>query len=294
MSQSAMLAATCRESHMLKLSAGPVRAAAVAASLLCASAAAEQPIIVSAERIASFKAPEARQAVAVDDRFFYAIDNRAIAKYDKKTGDRVAEWKGPSDGPIVHLDSGVVVDGKLYAAHSNYPGWPMVSSVEIWDAATLRHVGSHSFGIGRGSLTWLDFHNGVWWGAFANYNQPLAQIPFADGNQHTQIVRFDNEWRVAETWVLPKALVEKFGDMSNSGGSWGPDGRLWITGHDKAEAYAVTLPEAGSVLRWTATLSLDSAGQGIAWDRSDRQVIWGIVRGAKGENRVTANRVALP
>ncbi len=107
-------------------------------------------------------------------------------------------------------------------------------------------------------------------------------------------MRFDGEWRVAEAWVFPKALLEKFGDMSNSGGSWGPDGRLWITGHDKAEAYAVMLPQAGSVLRWTATASLDIAGQGIAWDRSDRQVIWGIVRGAKGENRVAASRVTLP
>jgi hypothetical protein len=290
----AMHAATCRESRMLKLSAGPLRAAAVAASLLWAPAAAEEPVTARAERVASFKAPEARQGVAVDGRFFYAIDNRKIAKYDKKTGGWVAGWKGPSDGPIVHLDSGVVVDGKLYAAHSNYPGWPMVSSVEIWDAATLRHVDSHSFGIGRGSLTWLDFHNGVWWGAFANYNQPLAQGPVADGSQHTQVVRFDGEWRVAEAWVFPKALLEKFGDMSNSGGSWGPDGRLWITGHDKAEAYAVMLPQAGSVLRWTATASLDIAGQGIAWDRSDRQVIWGIVRGAKGENRVAASRVTLP
>jgi hypothetical protein len=290
-----MHAATRRESHMLKLSAGSLRAAAVAASLLCAPAAAEAPVTVRAELVASFKAPEARQAVAVDDRSFYAINNRAIAKHDKKTGDRVAEWKGPSDGPIVHLDSGVVVDGKLYAAHSNYPGWPMVSSVEIWDAGTLRHVDSHSFGIDRGSLTWLDFHDGIWWGAFANYNRLFGGSPSASGNnRNTQIVRFDAEWRVAEAWVLPEKLLEKFGDMSNSGGSWGPDGRLWITGHDKAEAYGVTLPEAGSVLRWTATISLDIAGQGIAWDRSDRQVIWGVVRDANGGNRVTANRVKVP
>ncbi|WP_353646979.1 hypothetical protein [Mesorhizobium sp. WSM2240] len=54
------------------------------------------------------------------------------------------------------------------------------------------------------------------------------------------------------------------------------------------------LPEVGSMLRWTATASLDIAGQGIAWDRSDRQMIWGVARGAKGGNRVTASRVTLP
>lgn len=279
---------------MLKLSAGSLRAAAVAASLLCPPAAAEEPIIVPSERIAAFNTPEARQAVAIDSGFFYAVDNRMIAKYDKGTGERVAEWKGRSDGPFIHLNSGVVVDGRLYAAHSNYPGWPMASSVEIWDARTLAHVGTHRFAIDWGSLTWLDFHDGAWWGAFANYNRPFGGSASASGNRSTRIVRFDAGWRVAEAWVLPDALLEKFGDMSNSGGSWGADGRLWITGHDRPEAYALMLPEAGSVLRWTATLSLDIAGQGIAWDRSDRQVIWGTVRGAKGENLVTANRVALP
>jgi hypothetical protein len=280
---------------MPNLSATFLRVTIATASFLFVPAWAEEPVAVPAERIASFKADEARQAVAVDARFFYAIDNRAIAKYDKKTGERVAMWTGSADGAIIHLDSGVVVDGKLYAAHSNYPGCPMVSSVEIWDAATLRRIGTHSFGIDRGSLTWLDYRDGVWWGAFANYNRLPGQHACAYGNQHTKIVRFGAKWRVIEAWDLPKELLEKFGDMSNSGGSWGPDRRLWISGHDKPEAYALTFPEAGSMLRWTGTMSLDIAGQGIAWDRSDRHVIWGLVRGnATGENHVTASRVSLP
>jgi hypothetical protein len=270
--------------------------AVIAASLLSIPAWAETPVAVLAERVASFEAPEAWQAVAVDARFFYPVNNRSIAKYDKKTGERVARWTATADGSILHLNSGVVVEGKLYAAHSNYPGCPMVSSVEIWDAATLEYVGTRSFGADRGSLTWVDYRDGAWWGAFANYSRLPGPQDCAYGNQHTQIVRFDAEWRIVEGWVLPKELLEKLGDMSNSGGSWGPDGRLWISGHDKPEAYALTLPKVGSVLRWTGTAPLDIAGQGIAWDRSDRQVIWGVVRGGTTaeDNRVTASRVALP
>ena len=108
-------------------------------------------------------------------------------------------------------------------------------------------------------------------------------------------MRFDKRWRVAETWTLPAALIARFGAMSNSGGSWGPDGRLWISGHDLPEAYALDVPKAGSVMRWVGTARLDIAGQGIAWDRSDSNILWGIVRDtAKGENRVTAARVNLP
>src|SRR5262245_36382782 len=107
------------------------------------------------ETIGEFKAPAANQGVGVDERHFYAVDNQAIAEYDKATGKLVRKWEGPSDGPIIHLDSAMVRDGTLYAAHSNYPGWPMKSSVEIFDAATLEHVGTHSFGTQGCSLTWL-------------------------------------------------------------------------------------------------------------------------------------------
>ncbi len=269
---------------------------AASLTLIQPAGAADDVPALQGEKVTSFVVPEARQAVAVDGAHFYAIDNQTIAKYDKKSGERVAEWLGPKDGPVIHLDSGVVIDGKLYAAHSNYPEWPMTSSVEVWDATTLKHVDTFSFGIERGSLTWLDYHDGSWWGAFANYNRVFDRSPVAYGNKfNTQIVRFDQNWRVAEAWVLPAVLLDKFGDMSNSGGSWGPDGKLWISGHDLPEAYALEVPEMGSVMKWVATVPLEIAGQGIAWDRSDPKVLFGIVRDkVKKENRVTATRINLP
>ncbi|MBW7884587.1 MAG: hypothetical protein H3C34_18490 [Caldilineaceae bacterium] len=124
------------------------------------------------ETIAIFDAPDARQGVAVDDGYFYAVDNYHITKHDKETGEALLQWDGVTgDGPIIHLDSGVVVDGKLYAAHSNYPVWPMTSSVEVWDTETMEHIDTYSFGIQVGSFTWLDRYDGYWWGAFANYNR---------------------------------------------------------------------------------------------------------------------------
>ncbi|MCG7508785.1 cycloisomerase [Mesorhizobium retamae] len=281
-------------SHRRHLLCGLVLAAALI--LIQPVRAADDVPTLQGEKVASFVVPEARQAVAVDGGHFFAIDNQTIAKYDKKSGAKVSEWVGPKDGPIIHLDSGAVVDGKLYAAHSNYPEWPMTSSVEVWDATTLKHVDTFSFGIERGSLTWLDYHDGSWWGAFANYNRVFDRSPVAYGNKfNTQIVRFDQDWRVAEAWVLPEVLLDKFGDMSNSGGSWGPDGKLWISGHDLPEAYALEIPEMGSVMKWVAAAPLEIAGQGIAWDRSEPKVLFGIVRDkAKKENRVTATRINLP
>jgi hypothetical protein len=120
---------------------------AIALGLINMAAAGERV----AKEIERIDAPEARQGVAVDQDFIYVVGSQQIAKYDKKTFKKVAHWIGPEDGPIHHLDSGVIFDGKLYCSHSNYPGVPMTSSVEIWDAESLEHVDTHSFGIGWGS-----------------------------------------------------------------------------------------------------------------------------------------------
>lgn len=251
----------------------------------------EPTATLNSETVRSYDVPEANQGVGVDEQYFYAVNNRTIAKYSKETGERVAIWEGEKGGPIKHLDSAEVVDGKIYAAHSNYPEWPMTSSIEVWDAETMEHVESHSLGIERGSLTWLSRHDNVWYGTFANYNRVFDRSTVAYGNKYsTQVVRFDDAWRVVEAWILPDALLEKFDDMSNSGGSWGPDGNLWLSGHDPAEIYQMAFPEAGAIMRWVATAPAEIEGQGIAWDPSEPGIVYGIVR---PDRRVTATRVEL-
>ena len=44
------------------------------------------------KQIAEFNAPEANQGIGVDGKYFYAIDNQKIGKYDKNTGELVAKW----------------------------------------------------------------------------------------------------------------------------------------------------------------------------------------------------------
>jgi len=231
------------------------------------------------EEIRRFEAPEAVQGVAVDERFFYAISNRAIGKYDKKTGQPVKKWADVPGGPFIHLDSGVVLDGLLYCAHSNFPAVPMTSSIEIFDTETLTHAGSHSFGIFGGSATWIDRRDGFWWVAFAHYAGSGGEP--GKGPVWTTLMKFDSDWRCAGGYAYPAPIIAKFGAMSNSGGSWGDDGLLYITGHDNAEMYALSLPRAGSVLSLERTLPAAAEGQGFAWDRSEPGVIYTILRSRK-------------
>ncbi|MES9831968.1 MAG: hypothetical protein ABW139_06955 [Candidatus Thiodiazotropha sp. DIVDIV] len=254
-------------------------------------------------QIAEFDIPEANQGIGVDEDHFYAVDNHTIAKYTKD-GEYVDAWIGEDDGQVKHLDSAAVVDGKIYCSHSNYRYFPMTSSIEVWDAETMKHIESHSIGIRLGSLTWLDKHDGYWWGTFANYNKEgklpdgtKAGVPYAihtGGNINTTLVKFNEDWQVLEGWIFPTELMEKFELMSNSGGSWGPDGKLYITGHDLAETYQIRFPEAGSVLEVAETISLNIRGQGIAWDHSEEGVLYGIIRANDEEEaQGMTNRVVV-
>ena len=231
------------------------------------------------EEVRRFSTEEATQGVAVDADHFYAITNRRIGKYDKQSGERVDEWVGAADGPIIHLDSGIVRDGRLYCAHSNYPGVPMVSSIEIFDTETMDHVGSHSFGIFGGSATWVDWAKGHWWVAFGHY---AGFGGVADqGPAWTNVVQFDESWRRVSGYVYPSDVVERFERMSNSGGTWGTDGQLYATGHDEGEVFVLSLPTAGSVLELREILPVTAEGQGIAWDRGEPGTLYSIIRSSR-------------
>lgn len=278
---------------MRKLPALIVATAALVAVALPTTSAAQQvptvgtttaaePPSYPATPLTSYAAFDANQAVAVDGKYFYAVNNRTITKHDRSTGEPLLQFAGDTDGPFRHMDSGVVVGSKLYAVHSNYPEWPMESSIEVFDTRTMRHVDTYSFGIYRGSLTWLDRHDGAWWAGFANYDEIQDGMTEPYGQTYnTQVVKLNDRFEPVASWTIPKPILDRFKPMSNSGGSWGPDGRLWLTGHDLGEAYVMQLPVAGSELRWIATVDLpDVQGQGIAWDRSNPKhpTFWAISR----------------
>jgi hypothetical protein len=220
----------------------------------------------------------ANQGVAVDADHFYGIGNFVVTKHHKSTGERVAEWIGLRGGPIIHLNGGHVVDGRLILAHSNFPQLPMASSIEEYDTATLAPVASTSLGIRLGSLTWAEKRDGVWWACFANYND-AGTTPGFD-QRWTHVGRFNQDWQLLDSWLFPPQVVATWGKSSCSGGSWGPDGLLYVTGHDAPELYVLRLPRSGVTLEYVTTIEVPFEGQSWAWDRSAEpdRIIFGISR----------------
>ncbi|MGV3663516.1 MAG: 3-keto-disaccharide hydrolase [Prosthecobacter sp.] len=223
------------------------------------------------EELKRFTADEARQGVAVDAAFFYAITNEAIGKYHKTTGEKVSGWKDAKDGRIKHLNAGVVLDGKLYCAHSNFPTVPMESSVEIWETQTMQHLETIDLTKIGGSLTWVDQRDGAWFACFAEYAKT--------GNPaNTKVVQFDLKWQKMAEWKFPAEMVAEFRKNSSSGGSFGPGGHLFITGHDAQELYVLSTPKKGAELVWEAAIPISAHGQAFAWDRAEEGVLYSIER----------------
>ncbi|UVO50579.1 hypothetical protein M0208_08640 [Sphingomonas sp. SUN019] len=245
----------------------------VAALSLTAGAMAQ--VTPRATEVRRYPVPEARQGVSVDAARFYAIDNRTIAAYDRRSGRRVARWEG-DPALFQHLNSCVVDAARLICAHSNYPRVPMASSIETFDARTLRHLSSHSLGPGTGSLTWIIRRDGYWWAGYANYDAKGGDA----GRDHraTLLVRMDDAFVRQEAWLFPDSVLAAMKPYSSSGGVWGDDGLLYVTGHDAPEIYVVALPEAGSTLRHVATIPVATGGQAIAWDPAQPRTLWSISR----------------
>jgi hypothetical protein len=220
---------------------------------------------------------EANQGVAVDAQYFYGIGNHALVKHRKDTGERVAEWFGPNGGAIIHINSGWVDGDKLVTSHSNFSQLPMASSLEIFDTKTLQPVSSYSFGIRLGSLTWAVRRDGYWWACFANYNDDGTTPGF--DQRWTFFAQFDDNWQQLQSWLFPPQVIATWQDSSCSGGDWGDDGLLYVTGHDEPLLHVLRLPKQGVALEYVTTIDVPFEGQSWAWDRSTKdRVIYGISR----------------
>lgn len=216
--------------------------------------------------------PEAHQAAAADERFFFAVASKSVAKYDRESALRIAT----STGAAEHLNSGFLWQGKLYCAHSNYPQTPEQSDIKVLNTETMQLSTFKNFGNNGGSLTWAVRENGHWWCNFARYGADNAQ---------TFLCEFDERWQELSRWTYPAELVRQIGRMSISGGIW-HEGALLVTDHDHPALYRLRLPSAGTVLQLVATETAPFTGQGIAVDpvtqgvvgihRAQRQVIFAV------------------
>lgn len=240
----------------------------LAAAAFCLALVAPQALVAETQwvQVDAIAAPEANQAAAADDYYLYAIDNTQVARYDRKTRERV----DLSTGDAKHLNSGFLHNGMLYCAHSNFPRTPERSELKVLDPKTMKLSTAHDFGNYGGSLTWAVYADDHWWCNFARYGK---------ANAETFLVKFDDQWREQARWTYPREVIAQLGSYSISGGIW-RDGELLCTDHDHRKLYRLRLPKDGTVLELVGEERSPFPGQGIAHDPVTGGLV-GIDRGKK-------------
>lgn len=230
---------------------------------------------LSATEVRRLPAADANQGVASDGRSLFAIDNRAITRLDPVSGKILARWEG-DPARFKHINSCTVDGHLLLCAASNYPDVPMDSMIERFDAPSLAHLSTQPLGHGPGSLVWAMRHDGAWFACFANYDGKGGET----GRDHraTMLVRYDGQWREQARWTFPDSVLAALAPRSASGGAWGDDGLLYVTGHDRPELYALRVPVGGGVMTHVATIAMPTGGQAISWDGIDKRLLWSIER----------------
>ncbi|QTD57419.1 hypothetical protein [Parasphingorhabdus cellanae] len=262
--------------RLFSLLAGLLAALFVIGAAEIGMAQEDIPIAADAAPIArQIDAVEARQGVASDGTHVYALDNNRIGKYRIDTGEKVASWEGDK-ALFPHMNSCTIVGSELACAASNYPAVPQTSAVEFFDTATLRHVRTVSLGLGPGSLTAMEYRGSKWWAVFANYDGKGGD-PTRD-HRHTLLVQMNENFQQEQAWTFPPDVLAKFAPKSCSGASWGMNGVLYVSGHDRPELYALKLPQAGSVLELVKTIPIRTRGQAIDWDPVVPNRLWSISR----------------
>ncbi|WP_084420097.1 hypothetical protein [Henriciella litoralis] len=243
---------------------------------------------LTGETLREYEAPEADQGVAVDDTFFYPIDNSVIGKYRLDTGELVARFAAPAKGLLRHMNSCKTVGDKLWCANSNYSLKPMGSSVEVFDTSDMSHAASHSLGMmDEGSLTFLDTLENGRLAGFAHYSGK-GGLDFKDAT-FASIVTFDEAWRRTGGWMFPASVIDRMAPYAASGGAIGPDGLLYILGHDRPEMYVLAKPAMGPVMLHVATIVIEAEGQAFSWATDGSRSVYTIDR-RKGLVR----HIALP
>ncbi|MBT7919302.1 MAG: endonuclease [Planctomycetaceae bacterium] len=215
----------------------------------------------------SFTAPQAHQAAAADRRFVYAITNKVVAKYSRKTREQVAV----SVGDAHHLNSGYIHRGSLLCAHSNYPQIPEQSQIKVLDPKSMQLTTFHDFGDYGGSLTWVVRVGNSWLCNFAKYDK---------NNGDTFLAEFDRNWTETRRWTYPQEMIAQLGKYSLSGGLFHQQ-RLLVTGHDAQEIYYLSIPQTGTVLKYVGKTPVPFTGQGFAVDP-----LGGLVGISRAEHRV--------
>lgn len=225
---------------------------------------------------------DARKGVVADTEYFFAINTTSISKYDIRTGIHLKSINFEDHPRIRNLTGGVIVNNRLYVANAPETDKHRQNTIEVFTKDLVYLYNINVTG-NTGSLTWIDYYDGKWWGCFAHFNDQVrytAMVEFYHPNPNLEIIPHQKDlvnWHVKDRWFFPHKVSECFKPYSCMGGSFGPDGKLYVTGNNKNELYVLNFNQYSPIMALDHTKNVDIEGKGICWDR-ERGLLYGTGR----------------
>ena len=107
---------------------------------------------------------------------------------------------------------------------------------------------------------------------------PPTRATSTKDHSFSSVVTFDAQWRRTGGWLLPQAALERMAPYAASGGAIGPDGWLYLLGHDRPEMYVVGRPPMGPTLIHIATIDLEAEGQAFSGAQGGSRTVFTVDR----------------
>lgn len=235
------------------------------------------------------------QGVIIDNNFFYPINKQTISKYNIKTGKNELSKSFSNHPRINTLHSGISVSDKLFVCNQKINGR---NTIEVFNKNLEQEYFINVSG-DTGKLVWIDYYKKYWWGCFAHSDKNIqntivvefytsAEAIGADSLITRETREFDKEskdplnssktreldvekppphWHIRNRWYLPYKAKKSLFPYSCSGGSFGRDGLLYLTGQFQNKLYVMGFHETSPMMTLNHIKETSLYGGGIDWNR---------------------------
>jgi hypothetical protein len=214
---------------------------------------------------------EARQGITVDDLYFYAISDRHVGKYERKSGKKVLSRK--YDDNIKHLNGGFIDGDNLVCTHNpkginsivtiNKHNLEIINRYDLTNTKLTNNINSTFIDGTNSYLTWISRYNSKTYGVIAFYKEHVDNTIFCE---------FDEKFNIINSWKFPKKVLSRLKPWSVSGG-FVKNGYIYASGHDKGEIYILHIKDDKNILELLEIIDVKSSGQGVSYHNNNLFVI---------------------
>lgn len=232
--------------------------------LICKDRGIEGFILNDSELDECETIPGTHKSIAMNDEYYYEINDMKITKYSKMTNMLLKSVNMYGEPRVKHLNSGIVIGKYIYVC--NNPD--EYNTIEVFDL-DMNHKYFIDVVGNTGSLQAIEYYQGRWWGCFVHdgkdaKNTILVEFyaPRVDATESNKV-----KWTIRNRYFFPKCVYDKLGSGSINGFVFGPNGLLYASMNNSDDIYVMRFYWNTASLAMDHVINAGSSGN-IIWNKS--------------------------